>query len=1031
MGAAIFTGAAFSALALWAGGRGFRQPRQGRGSFALWASLLFLGGFALRLFLGYSESGYQIDMDTFKAWARIVNEVGFSQIYRQDIFLDYPPGYLYVLRGLEQLRLLLGLDASSQAFTLVMKLPSLLADLGCAGALLWVGKRRLGEKPGLLLAGAYLFCPAVLVNSAQWGQADSFCTAILLLSVALLYCGQYEASALLYGVSVACKPQMLIFAPLYLFFVIRERKWLRLVTGILCGVGALLLTALPFTTNFHFQWLWTEYTSTLNYYDYYSVNAYNFWALLGKNWEMLPQDALGKWLLTLGAPVLATAGCGALLLGSKRRDAVFFAPALLMGVMYLFGVKMHERYLFPALLFLLLSCAATGDRRILRSFGVTAGAHYLNVAHVLWIFQELGQNYVPNTWGTRLLAAVQMASVGYGLWGAFWVYWKDRPLPPPVPPQGPLGELAYPQEKVRPRWVDWALVGGITLAYGCVAFWNLGSAEMPQTSWTPEAGDQVVLEAEEPAEALYYLPGLTADREGVSYRVGSSVQVEVSSDGEHWTDGGSLPESYVFTWASFQLPEAARYVRLTALDGNVVLNEAALKRQGYRELSRLTLVQGAGEALVDEQEQVPLYFGYETSAYFDEIYHARTAYEHILNLEPYENTHPPLGKYLISLGIRLFGMNPFGWRCVGTLFGVLMLPALYFLLWQAFRKTWLCAFGTVLFAFDFMHFTQTRIATIDTYAVFFLLLMYGAMGVFLRRDVKTAGWRQLLPPLLLCGAFTGLGFAAKWTAAYGALGLGALYFGKMALSLLREKREGGDLIPLWKKWGKLSAWCCLFFLALPFTLYFAAYLPLTTLPHHGGDLWGSFWKYQETMFSYHSTLVAEHYFASPWYEWPLDLRPIWYFALDVADAAGSYSTISSFGNPLLWWAGLAGLAGAAALWMRKRSLGTSLALGGFLSVYLPWVLVPRLTFIYHYFTAVPFLVLALLAVFQQLDRAGPLSRRLPLGPVGQVSLAQLFLFVLTAACLGLFLLYFPVISGAPTTQAYANALELFPTWYFA
>src|SRR5699024_1950168 len=122
---------------------------------------------------------------------------------------------------------------------------------------------------------------------------------------------------------------------------------------------------------------------------------------------------------------------------------------------------------------------------------------------------------------------------------------------------------------------------------------------------------------------------------------------------------------------------------------------------------------------------------------------------------------------------------------------------------------------------------------------------------------------------------------------------------------------------------------------------------------------------------------------------------------------------------------------AAALWMRKRSLGTSLALGGFLSVYLPWVLVPRLTFIYHYFTAVPFLVVALLAVFQQLDRAGPLSRRLTLRPVGQVSLAQLFLIVLTAACLGLFLLYFPVISGAPTTQAYANALELFPTWYFA
>ena len=47
---------------------------------------------------------------------------------------------------------------------------------------------------------------------------------------------------------------------------------------------------------------------------------------------------------------------------------------------------------------------------------------------------------------------------------------------------------------------------------------------------------------------------------------------------------------------------------------------------------------------------------------FDEIYHARTAYEHILGMKPYENSHPPLGKLFISLGILAFGMNPFGWR---------------------------------------------------------------------------------------------------------------------------------------------------------------------------------------------------------------------------------------------------------------------------------------------------------------------------------------------------------------------------------
>lgn len=158
-------------------------------------------------------------------------------------------------------------------------------------------------------------------------------------------------------------------------------------------------------------------------------------------------------------------------------------------------------------------------------------------------------------------------------------------------------------------------------------------------------------------------------------------------------------------------------------------------------------MRGEASALTDEQNVVPLYPSYMNSTYFDEIYHARTAYEHILGLEPYENTHPPLGKLIISLGIRIFGMNPFGWRFMGTLFGVLMLPILYHLLKRLFGSTFLCTAGTVLFAFDFMHYVQTRIATIDTYAVFFILLMYGAMLVFLQTDLMTAGWKKLLPPL--------------------------------------------------------------------------------------------------------------------------------------------------------------------------------------------------------------------------------------------------------------------------------------------
>ena len=102
------------------------------------------------------------------------------------------------------------------------------------------------------------------------------------------------------------------------------------------------------------------------------------------------------------------------------------------------------------------------------------------------------------------------------------------------------------------------------------------------------------------------------------------------------------------------------------------LMEAAFQKQDG-ELAKVK----TASALFDEQTLVPDSYSFKNSTYFDEIYHARTAYEFIKGREVYEWTHPPLGKSIIALGIRIFGMNPFGWRFMGTLFGVLMLPLMY------------------------------------------------------------------------------------------------------------------------------------------------------------------------------------------------------------------------------------------------------------------------------------------------------------------------------------------------------------------
>lgn len=1026
MGTEIVIMAAFSAavlLLLWRrpGNERFSQP-----VFALYAGLLLLAALTLRILLGYYSEPFSTDMDTFKAWAYALGKPDPFSVYRRgEMYLDYPPGYLYILMVTEKLRSALHIPFDAPAYVFMIKLPSLIADMLCGGVLLWAGKRKLGEKSALLISGAYLFCPVILINSAHWGQVDSFCTAILLASVLLLYREWYVPSAILYGLSITCKPQMLIFAPLYLFFVIRQKRWSRLPLGIFAALGAILLIALPFTEGLDFRWLIEKYRSTMNFYNYYSINAYNFWTLIGWNWHALPEGVPLK-LLTFAAPVLATAFCGVLLLRSPKKETLFACPVALISIMFLFGIKMHERYLYPAFLFLLLSFLFLPDRRIISMFAALSAPGYLNVAHVMYLFRDLGGYYDGNAVLTRCMAGTQVLAIGYCLYGIGAICLSGSRKERKVFEKAHQPEAVFPASVIRRP--DLAAIAVITLLYGAVAFWNLGEHRTALTSWAPDQNDSVVLKADRACDSVTYLPGISPDGDHRAARVGTNIQIETSMDGKSWTDCGKLEDSYVFTWTSCYLSSPGKYIRLTALDGSPVINEIGLKYYGESVFASPTVSEG-GEALIDEQDTVPLYRTYENSAYFDEIYHARTAYETILGLEPYENTHPPLGKHIIALGILLFGMNPFGWRFMGTLFGVLMLPVFYHLLKQLFGKTSVCCAGTLLFALDFMHFTQTRIATIDTYSVFFLLLMYDAMVVFLRRDLLEDSMKRLTVPLLLSGLFTGLGIASKWTAAYGALGLALLFFGKLILTWKKHRSSPEELAKLGPVAIKLCLWCCLFFLLIPFGIYFSAYLPHTLLDHNRGNIWGNFWNYQFSMFNYHSQLVAEHFFASPWYEWPFVVRPIWYFSKEPVDVAGHYSTISAFGNPLIWWSGIPALLCAAVLWIRERRPWAAVALCGFLSVYLPWVLVPRLTFIYHYFTAVPFLIAALAGVFAKLPETtvgafsiGREERKL--------TLAQLLPWAVVGGSFILFLIYFPVISGMPTSKAYVNALELFPTWYF-
>ena len=108
-----------------------------------------------------------------------------------------------------------------------------------------------------------------------------------------------------------------------------------------------------------------------------------------------------------------------------------------------------------------------------------------------------------------------------------------------------------------------------------------------------------------------------------------------------------------YKWHVFEVSEAASSFKLRVSEPGGMLKEIGVFEEGGKEALPIEIKQldgtpAAGDLLnlADEQHLVQYRQGdYMTSTYFDEIYHARTAYEHLNRIKPHErNLHPPSGK---------------------------------------------------------------------------------------------------------------------------------------------------------------------------------------------------------------------------------------------------------------------------------------------------------------------------------------------------------------------------------------------------
>jgi Gpi18-like mannosyltransferase/predicted membrane-bound dolichyl-phosphate-mannose-protein mannosyltransferase len=349
------------------------------------------------------------------------------------------------------------------------------------------------------------------------------------------------------------------------------------------------------------------------------------------------------------------------------------------------------------------------------------------------------------------------------------------------------------------------------------------------------------------------------------------------------------------------------------------------------------------------------------------------------------------------------GRHALAWRLPGVVLGAILAFFLVLLGRRLFASPvvpWLVGAFVVVCG---SMFAQARIGMNDIYVATFIVAAWYFI-VAAHKPRRSAAF-----DVVIAGVLLGLGLASKWAAAYSLGGVFVLSLGATAFAYERGRPGTGGPFDLLAGRGRNAALLFASFAVIPLVIYLGSYVRWfggPTAPY-GWNLW----ELTQQMYWYHSSLTAPHCAGSPWWSWPLDLKPVyWYFG---ASSGGTNGYIYDAGNIVLFWAALPAAALTIALAIRARSWSLAVVSLAMLTQYVAWIPISRVLFFYHFFTVLPFYLLSLAAILAVLWE----RRR---------KVVLIFLGVAAAV----FVIFYPYVSGMPIPGEIGSIYEILPTWHY-
>jgi dolichyl-phosphate-mannose-protein mannosyltransferase len=374
------------------------------------------------------------------------------------------------------------------------------------------------------------------------------------------------------------------------------------------------------------------------------------------------------------------------------------------------------------------------------------------------------------------------------------------------------------------------------------------------------------------------------------------------------------------------------------------------------------------------------HIGHPPEIVFDEVHFVGQA-RHYIHREVFLDPHPPLAKLLIALGILLFGDHSWSWRLGNATLGTIMVGVTYLLGRRMFRSRMAAILAAAFVLSDGFFIVDSRIGCIDIVYLTFAAIAYWLLFRFMQTADATERRRTLIYAGVALGLCLGsklyvpaitfilvIGFVA-YTLARPAAGEAHIYDASLRV-------EGAVLMV-----GGISA---LFYLA-------------TFLPHYFLGWWGGIADllhyYKDVMWYENSVSTATHPYASPWWSWPLMLRPVAYWQ-NFPEHGEVVATIWGAGNPLLWWAVIPAITITAVRALERPTVARAFIVIGYLAYFVIWIPIGRILFLYHYMPSVYLGYLALAVILSDFWKGEgetweTLSVMFTLFPVFMIGLAHM------------------------------------------